>query len=297
MKDELELLYDELKSKVNEERLRTISAEIINGFREKNDGILAWYSDLLGINEKEESDGRMFARIIQVYHPDKLAAIHNEIEGHYRKKDLDELLRLKNAFLFRREEIPRTYEPVYDEDEEYRYGDDDFGYEERPLDDYDEEEDEYDEEAASDGEEYGFIEAMNRSMYGNLGITVTANDIRDLDGELDLSDYDISDLTGVENCINITALNLSCNRLDRLSHLAGLVQLECLYISENDITGIEGLAAMKELRELDISFNEIEDISVLLSLPNLRYVNVIGNPIRTKDVLRELEKRKVIVLY
>ena len=150
-------------------------------------------------------------------------------------------------------------------------------------------------EEADDGE--GFVEAVNGLLFGNLDFKVDGNDLAGLEGELDLSDFEIADLDGVEYCVNITVLNLSGNNLRRIGPLALLRRLASLFLADNAIENIDCLCELSSLRELDISFNRIEDISVLETLEGLVYVNILGNPLADTRTVERLMKRGVIVIY
>jgi len=299
MAETIESLYRKLKKEVNPARLKEITVDIIGRYRARDLDGLSFYAELLGIEPSEKSLSRIFARVIQHYHPDKLTTIENEIELHYRNRKLEELARLKNIFIFEGPARPiacRDDRPV---DETYAYSDDDFGYDEKSV--YDEdvadakETDEFDE--ACDEHEYGFIEALTRLILGNLDFTITIEDVQSLEGELDLSDYDIVDLKGAEHCMNISSLNLSGNHISGIGPLSHLTQLESLFLSGNRIRSIDGLSGLANLKELDLSFNEIEDISVLKTLESLLYVNLLGNPVKDPGVIKELTDRGVLVVY
>jgi Leucine-rich repeat (LRR) protein len=293
-------IYSELKNKVNTARLKEISVEIISRYKRKNISGLLFYARLLGIDASDININRLFARIIQIYHPDKINKISNEIETHYKDNNIAELLRIKNIYVFgeilQRDILP----PIEEPDEAYTYSDEDFGYEEKYSyrDDFIHEEEfaEQEDVSFSDGE-YGFIEAINRLVFGNLDLTVSADDLQGLNGELDLSDYEICDLTGVEHCISINGLNLSGNNIRNINRLSSLTQLETLFLSGNIIQNIDGISGLFNLKELDISFNEVEDISVLLNLENLSFVNMMGNTIKDEGTIKALTDRGVLVIY
>ena len=299
MNFDIEDLYRDLKNGLNHERLKEISSDIIAKYKRRDNYGLSWYASLLNIQSSELSTNKLFSKIIQVYHPDKLSRILREIDSHYTNHDVEELFRLKNIYLFSEGERVKIPDFMYDSNELYGYNEKEFGYSEKDI---------YEEEVLSEDfseiiddeitdKEYGFIEAVNKAFFGNLTYTINSHELRNLEGELDLSDYDIIDLKGIENCININSLNLSVNKIYRINQLSGLTRLEYLYIAENDIEDIDGLRDLKNLRELDISFNEVEDISVLRELINLEYVNLIGNPVKDVNIIDELVKRAVIVIY
>lgn len=309
----LDELYSELLRSLTASRLKEISIAVIDGYRNKDHAYLKRLARSIGLDTSHEDAGRLFGRIIQVFHPDKINKIIRDIEEHYRNADAGALRRMKELYLsnsFRElrsaaETPARDYDHVFEEDE-YGYGEDDFGYDEETAgdDDYDsggeypEEEDVgADEvEAGIDGE-YSFIDAVTHHFVGNLDYRLTAEDLRNLDGELDLSGCDIDDLAGVEYCIHVSALNLSGNNIMKIGALGRLANLDSLFISENRIEDISGLRGLSGLRELDISFNRVEDISPLLGLGSLEYLNIVNNPVRDKKIIDELIARGVMVIY
>lgn len=311
MKNDINALYNELKTGITGDRLKEISIDVISRYRAKNISALMGYARLLKIDGSAVSINRLFAGIIQHYHPDKLSKIHNEIEKKFSSNDIDELVRIREMFLFRQvpkvfvnDHVKDLYEPDYEtgEDEEYGYSDDDFGYDETET--YSEDDMEYEEDTGEMPEdeedsipgEYGFMEALHSSLFGNLDVTLTPADLMNMDGEIDLSDMDITGLDGVEYCVYVQSLNLSGNNLYKIDHLGLLTNIEFLFISENHIENIDCLENLGRLKELDISFNEIDDITVLLKLESLVYVNVMGNPLADTDVVKQLSDRGVIVI-
>lgn len=296
-------LYDELKKNITSSRLKDMSIEVISRYKKKDHGYLTSLAERLGISSAETGISRVFSQLIQLYHPDRLKKIISEIELHKKNDNAEELARIKGIYLVDMKRV-QAKDFTFEADEEYLYDDDESNYNEYEE-YYDEEEkitgeheyeDEITEETVAD-ENYGFIEAVNDLYLGNLEYELSLADLQNLEGELDLSGFDLEDLTGAEYCVNITNLNLSGNRIYRIHQLAGLVKLEVLYLSDNRIDDITFLEGLTELRELDIAFNDIEDISVLLELPGLQYVNLIENPVSDETIIEELQDKGVIVIY
>ncbi len=298
MAETIDSIYQKLKKQVNPARLKEISVDIIARYRAKDRGGLSFYAELLGIDPSAIDTSRLFAHIIQQYHPDKLTKIINEIELHFKNNKLEELVRLETIFIFDGPVQPITYRHDSTAEETYDYDNEDFGYDEKTV--YEDEafeEERYEPDDEFDEHEYGFIEALTRLIFGNLDFTMTVEDVQELEGELDLSDYDIIDVKGAEHCMNISSLNLSGNDIRSIGPLSRLTRLESLFLSGNRIRNINPLAGLAELKELDISFNEIEDISVLKKLDSLLYVNLLGNQIKDTGTIQELTDRGVLVVY
>lgn len=302
MKESHKGLYTELSGKINSARLKDISIEIINRYRKKDHRYLSDMAESIGISSSGVDMSSLFAGMIQLYHPDKLKKITADLEDYYTTGNTEALVRMKGIYLIDLKKKKNIRDYDIDFESEFFYDGDDSSFSEfddeaADLDDDEEFDDMDDLDDLADDEEYGFIEAVNDLYIGNMEYELTASDLQNLDGELDLSGFDIDDLAGAEHCVNITAMNLSGNRLVKLNHLSGLIKLESLYLSENAIEDIRCLSTLAGLRELDLSFNQVEDISVLLELPLLQYVNLVDNPVKNTYVIDELSGKGVIVIY
>ncbi len=87
---------------------------------------------------------------------------------------------------------------------------------------------------------------------------------------------DISNLTGLEYCTNLTRLDLTHNNISDVSPLAGLTNLGRLYLEGNNISDISPLAGLTNLRELWLGRNNIGDLSPLAGLTNLELLDLEG---------------------
>jgi len=302
MKESHRGLYNELIKNVSGSSLKEISIEVINRYKRRDRRFIASLAESIGISSAGLEMSSLFSRIIQLYHPDKLSRITADIEEYYSTGDTAALLRMKNIYLVDLKRNIAIPDYAFDDENEYIFDEAGGDYEEfSEFDEFyggdekgaDPDDEFFDED---EGDEYGFIEAVNDLYLGNLDYELSVSDLQNLEGELDLSGFDIDDLEGAQYCINITRLNLSGNRLVKTVPLSALKGLEALYLSENCIDDISALASLESLAELDISFNQVEDISVLLELPALAYVNLIGNPVKTQDVIEKLGARGVIVI-
>ena len=172
-----------------------------------------------------------------------------------------------------------------DPEESYRYDEEDFGY---GMSESAVESEEYDHYRTE--ERFDILDAVKSVYLGNLDVRLGVEDLFFLEGELDLSDFNLYELEGLQYCRNITSLNISHNHLSKLSHLQDLHFLEELFASDNTITGVEQLKDLSNLKIVDLSNNEIEDIRPLLLLENLEFLNIEGNPVDDHKVFEELEK-------
>ena len=75
------------------------------------------------------------------------------------------------------------------------------------------------------------------------------------------SGRNISNLTGLEYCVNLQELYLSGNHIRDISPLAGISKLEWLYLDHNNISDISALAGLTNLEYLDLRDNNITDLS------------------------------------
>ena len=111
----------------------------------------------------------------------------------------------------------------------------------------------------------------------------------------------ISDLTPLENLMNLRVLNLACNAVGNLFPLRNLTNLTNLSLTENEITNIQPLADLTNLTGLHIDNyyysplwagnNHIKDLSPLRNLTNLYRLDVGQNPIGSSiDVVRNFSK-------
>lgn len=80
----------------------------------------------------------------------------------------------------------------------------------------------------------------------------------------DASNKGISDLTGLEYCINMTMLYLEDNRISDISPLSSLTNLTGLDLDSNRISDVSPLSSLTNLTWLDLYGNRISDISPLV---------------------------------
>ncbi len=113
---------------------------------------------------------------------------------------------------------------------------------------------------------------------------------------LEASSRNISDLTGIEHCINLTDLSLSDNQISNIASLSSLINLGSLYLSYNNISDISALSGLTNLTGLSLYYNQIiSNISALSGLINLKTLSLASNQISNISALSELTK--LIELY
>ena len=286
-------LYARIKKDLTPDHLKRITVDIIESYKNRNFAHLKKYVAVLGLDPGTQS-AKLFSLLVMRFHPDRLSFIQKQADELFEKKDADGLTGLHDSYFFNIAAVRHVPDIAVDVDEKYAFDEDDFAYHEEEVADMEEREEA---DLDTDEEEHGFMEAVHRLFAGGLEVIITAADLMNLEGALDLSDYDIGDLEGVEHCLYINELNLSNNRIEKIGHLAPLVDLFFLFLSNNLIENIAPLEDMVHLRELDLSFNNVSDIGVLEKLEELEYVNLLGNPVRDYAIVDRLMKKGVIVIF
>lgn len=284
---------DKLISLFSEEKMREISASIIEAYRTGDLKTLKLYGANMELPLRELADkpAAAFRRMILFYHPDRRTHIHRKIREWADQGKGELLEKLGRSIRLEIPEKRKAPRPRPAERESYGYdpfaedlNDGDFIYTEK------------DTTRMSESETFDFVEAVRSYMYGNLHADFFPKDLYCLDGELDLSEEGIADLAGIEYCINITDLVLSRNRISNLSDISALTQLQSLDLSRNDISYLDGLENLYSLVNLDLSFNSIEDIAPLERMASLRFVNLIGNPVKPPGSIAKLRGKGITVI-
>lgn len=96
---------------------------------------------------------------------------------------------------------------------------------------------------------------------------------------LNASGREITELAGIEDCINLFSLVLSYNNITDITPLAGLSDLLSLNLNSNNITDIAPLAVLTNLTRLYIGDNNITDITPIWGLSNMRILVLEYNKI------------------
>lgn len=102
---------------------------------------------------------------------------------------------------------------------------------------------------------------------------------------LNISNKDISDLSGLENAINLTTLNISNNKIADISVVEKMTKLESIVAKNNEIENINSILNIESLVSVDFESNNINNIEAIENLPNLASINFKKNNITNeKDV-------------
>ena len=276
-------LIEYIDGNLSRKRLEQLTTSIIEAYKSEDDVTLKAAAETLSIDTSGERK-RLFYRLVREFHPDRLKLLRADFEkaaGGSDRTALERLGRMLDLKLhvgtIRRERYDFEYAEVF------RGGADaSMGFME--------------DDSWQPDDEGSFYDAVKREIFGNQNFHIDPADLGQIDGVLNLQDYNLDDLDGIEYCRNVRILNICGNDISSLYDLQFLNQLEELYASGNRITGIEGLSELPALEIADLSDNDIEDASPLLALPKLKFVDLRSNPVAGQDIIRELSARGVTVL-
>lgn len=306
--EDINLLYLNLVEAYTEKNLNKITSDIVSIYKAKQ------FSQLKGllraIYDKEFEHiktSKCFSKLIMLYHPDKLSHYLKEIDTSYKEKSFEKLSTFSHIFTALDLESAITADIIenyiQDFEPEYIWDFNEEGFSYYTEDELNSSFDDF----GSDAERYSepvddifndtdnsFFTAVKRKIYGSQNVELPGLLLEDLE-EIDMAEYEIDNLDGIECCKYVKNLDLSNNFISNISELYTLKQLTELYLANNNIGYIDVLAHLKNLRVLDISNNDIIDISPLFSLENLEYLNIVGNsiPITQRN---HLKNKGVIVV-
>ena len=123
------------------------------------------------------------------------------------------------------------------------------------------------------------LEAAIRDAIGKPTGDILDTDLIGL-AQLNANSRSISNLEGIQNCVDLTNLDLGWNWITDISPLSALANLTVLDLHGNNwITDISPLESLTNLMELDLHVNQIVDISPLSDLVNLTWLHLGSNQI------------------
>jgi hypothetical protein len=287
---EIRDLYEKLKDAYTAENLHLISSRIIEMFRDRRYDALRAVRNV--VNEytpcQEEKANRIFSRLIMIYHPDRLKQTLGQLDTAYDSGDFESLWTMSHILTVQNLEPESIAVSSFITEDDLA---EEFGWDEE-VDGYsyftgeEAADPERDEEAELTMR--SFLQALKLRVYGNLNVDFPLYLLEDLE-EIEMADFELESLEGIEHCRHARAVDLSNNNLTDIGELAEIRQVERLYMSNNHIGLIDALSNLGVLQVLDISFNDVDDLSPLMELNHLSYLNVMGNRIPTwqLDKLRE----------
>ena len=118
------------------------------------------------------------------------------------------------------------------------------------------------------------LDATNRNIRNLTGLEHATNLIR-----LWLPENNITDISPIVRLTRLIYLNLGGNLISNISPIAGLTNLTELYLRHNYISNISPLAGLTRLLKLELWNNSISDISPLARLTNLTLLDLAENSI------------------
>ena len=122
------------------------------------------------------------------------------------------------------------------------------------------------------------LEMVLRLHLGNPEGPITDDDLAGL-SELNAYKRDISNLSGIERCVNLEALDLSGNKISDINSLRELIDLRHLFLMYNQIRDVSPLSGLFKLETLGLGSNQLRDINVLSGLTNLSILDLSDNQI------------------
>lgn len=91
---------------------------------------------------------------------------------------------------------------------------------------------------------------------------------------MDASSNEISDISVLNELVNLQFLDLDSNQIEDISPLKVLVKLRALSLRRNLIKNLEGLESLVNLTKLNLDHNQIENIEPLLPLFHLNKMQI-----------------------
>ena len=140
------------------------------------------------------------------------------------------------------------------------------------------------------------LEAAIREAIGKPTGDIYVTDLEGLT-YLDAYERDITDLTGLEYCIDLTDLDLGRNQISDLSPLSDLTNLENVNFYGNQISDLSPLSGLTGLTILDLSDNQISNLSPLSGLTGLTLLALSQNQISDLTPLSDLIGLTVLFLW
>lgn len=107
-------------------------------------------------------------------------------------------------------------------------------------------------------------------------------------GTIDLSGNQISDLTPLKDLINLEILDAATNNISDIGALSNLTKMKVLVLHNNNISDIQGLKNMTELMDLNLGYNNISDVSPIENAKGLTILVLRMNSINNIEPLKDL---------
>jgi Leucine-rich repeat (LRR) protein len=131
------------------------------------------------------------------------------------------------------------------------------------------------------------LEAAIRAAIGKAEGAIYPSDLEGLTS-LDGRERGITNVTGLEYCINLAELYLYGNEISDITPLSNLTSLTTLNLFNNQISDITPLSNLTNLTGLYLMSNQVSNIGPLGNLTSLRWLYLGGNQISDITPLRHL---------
>lgn len=140
-------------------------------------------------------------------------------------------------------------------------------------------------------------EALDSLIRETISLPTGDIHLSDLEDLTDLAaeDAGITDLSGIENCLDLHWINLMGNNISDLTPLSGLPEVSTLNLINNNISDISPVSSMTSINHLHLGENPVSDISVLSNLVNLALLRLNStqvtdySPVYSLPLLEELD--------
>ena len=134
------------------------------------------------------------------------------------------------------------------------------------------------------------IEAVIRDDLGKPTGELTKADLEKVTGDMDLYDFQLTSVKGLEKLTKLDQLFLNANQLTNVTGLEKLTKLTILDLSNNQLTNVKRLENLTQLRSLHLSANQLTSVKGLEKLVHLTELRLGNNPDLTKAQIDELRK-------
>ncbi|HNT36919.1 MAG TPA: leucine-rich repeat domain-containing protein, partial [bacterium] len=122
------------------------------------------------------------------------------------------------------------------------------------------------------------LEQAVRSAINKPKGNILSTDLLELT-HLDAGERSITNLEGLQFCINLSSLALYGNHITSITPLLSLHSMEYLYLSDNQIADIGPLGGMSQLRELFLGNNQVVNVTALANKTQLTVLDMPNNSV------------------
>jgi WD40 repeat protein len=139
------------------------------------------------------------------------------------------------------------------------------------------------------------FEAAIRQRIGKPEGQITETDLQGVT-LLSAENKGISDITGIERCVNLGILSLSGTKIEDISPLSALTNLRLLSLANSKVTDISPLSNLTNVEVLILAINRIVDIQPLSNLTNLETLTLADNQVTDISALSHLTRLRKLAL-